>query len=168
VRPCAQRSVDFLNQRLVVRRALQRQKGVGLTLVEPKTNRSRRTVYFPIGTCEALGEHRRVQIENRLEVPEWLDENFVFCRYNGLPLEPANVTKSFHRTLEKAGLKRIRVHDLRHTAASLQLARGENPKVVQEMLGHSTIAVTMDIYSHVTPALHQAAAAKMQALFAEG
>jgi integrase len=71
-----------------------------------------------------------------------------------------------HRALKNAELKRVRIHDLRHTAATLQLARGKNPKVVQEMLGHSTIAVTMDIYSHVTLALDQAAASRMQVLFA--
>jgi len=160
--------IDFANQRLTVRRALQRQKGKGLMLVEPKTSKSRRTVYFPSGTCEALREHRRLQVGERLEAHAWYENDLLFCRHDGTPLEPANVTKVFQRSLNNVGLKKLRLHDLRHTAASLHLARGENPKVVQEMLGHSTIAVTMDIYSHVTPALHQAAAAKMQALFAEG
>jgi integrase len=68
--------------------------------------------------------------------------------------------------LKDAELPQIRVHDLRHTAATLLLSKGENPKIVQELLGHSTIAVTMDIYSHVTPAMHASAAARMQSLFA--
>ena len=69
----------------------------------------------------------------------------------------SNVTRVFHRALQQAGLKRVHIHDLRHTAASLQLARGENPKVVQELLGHSQIAVTMDIYSHALPTMQREA-----------
>ena len=72
------------------------------------------------------------------------------------------------RALKKAELPHIRVRDLRHTAATLHLARGENPKVIQELLGHSTINLTMDTSSHVTPAIHASAAKKMQALFANG
>jgi integrase len=159
--------IDFAESRLVVRRALQRQRENGLVFVEPKTAKSRRTVYFPTGTGEALKDHRKRQLEARLKAGDaWTDLDLLFCRADGSLLEPGNVTHHFQATLKKAGLKKIRLHDLRHTAASLHLARGENPKVVQEMLGHSTIAVTMDIYSHVTPALHAAAASKMQVLFA--
>jgi integrase len=159
--------IDFENERLVVRRALQRQRENGLVFVEPKTSKSRRTVYFPTGTSEALKEHRKRQLEARLKAGDsWQANDLVFCRADGRPLEPGNVTHQFQAALKTAGLKKVRIHDLRHTAASLHLARGENPKVVQEMLGHSTIAVTMDIYSHVTPALHAAAASKMQVLFA--
>jgi integrase len=160
--------VDFKNQRLVVRRALQRQRDNGLVFVEPKTAKSRRTVYFPGGTGAALKAHRLIQLEAKLSAgPGWTDNDLVFRRHGGQPVEPANVSHQFHKALKRAGLNRVRLHDLRHTAASLHLARGENPKVVQEMLGHSTIAVTMDIYSHVTPALHAAAAGKMQVLFAK-
>jgi len=161
--------IDFENNRLVVRRALQRQKGVGQAFVEPKTAKSRRTVYFPPGTGDALREHRRRQLEARLQFPgEWQNEGLIFTRSDGRPIEPANAARLFDIALKKAGLKRVRIHDLRHSAASIHLARGENPKVVQEMLGHSTIAATMDIYSHVTPALHAAVAGKMQTLFANG
>ena len=159
--------IDFENQRLFVRRALQPQKENGLVFVEPKTAKSRRTVYFAEGAGAALKEHRKPQNEARLRLGEtWQDNDLIFCRADGSPLDPGNVTHHFQVLLKRAGLKKVRVHDLRHTAASLHLARGENPKVVQEMLGHSTIAVTMDIYSHVTPAIHAAAASKMQALFA--
>ena len=160
--------IDFGNDRLVVRRALQRQRENGLAFVEPKTAKSRRTVYFPSGTGDSLREHRKAQLEARLVAGQLRDDNdLIFCRPDGRPLEPGNVTHRFQRLLKQAGLKHVRLHDLRHTAASLHLARGENPKVVQEMLGHSTIAVTMDIYSHVTHALHAAAASKMQVLFAK-
>ena len=75
------------------------------------------------------------------------------------------MTKWFHRALGLAGLPRVRIHDLRHTAASHLLRRGVHPKVVQELLGHSTISLTLDTYSHVAPALHAEVAAHMQALF---
>jgi integrase len=160
--------LDLDNCRLFVRRALQRQKGVGLVFVEPKTAKSRRTVYFPEGTAEALWEHHRRQIEEKLRLgPAWNSEGLVFCREDGRPLEATNLTPVLHRILKRAGLPRVRVHDLRHTAATLYLARGENPKIVQELLGHSTITLTLDTYSHVTPAIHAEAAKKMQVLFAE-
>ncbi len=157
--------LDFANFRLSVQRALQRQKGVGLTFVEPKTKKSRRTVYFPEGTGGVLVEHRRQQLEQRLKLGgAWMDNNLVFCR-GGKPLDPGAMSYWLKKALSAAGLPTVRVHDLRHTAATLHLERGENPKVVQELLGHSTIALTMDTYSHVTPALHAAAASKMQSLF---
>ncbi len=156
---------DHANNRLSVQRALQRQKGVGLTFVEPKTKKSRRTVYFPEGTGAVLQEHRRQQLEQRLKLgPAWTDDDLVFCRV-GKPLDPGAMSYWLKKALASAGLPAVRVHDLRHTAATLHLERGENPKVVQELLGHSTIALTMDTYSHVTPAIHAAAASKMQALF---
>ena len=74
--------------------------------------------------------------------------------------------RSFEPLLKKAGLPRIRFHDLRHTAATLALREGVHPKVVQEMLGHSQIAITLDTYSHVLPSMQKEAAAKMDALFA--
>jgi integrase len=73
--------------------------------------------------------------------------------------------KWFHRALDQAALPRIRIHDLRHTAATHLLNRGVHPKVVQELLGHSTISLTLDTYSHVAPALHAEVATHMQALF---
>jgi len=114
-----------------------------------------------------LREHRRQQLECKVRLgPAWTENDLVFCREMGEPLDPAGMSARLHRVLKAAGLPAIRVHDLRHTAATLHLSRGENPKVVQELLGHSTIALTMDTYSHVTPSIHAAAAAKMQALFA--
>ena len=76
-----------------------------------------------------------------------------------------DVTKRFQALLAAAGLPRMRFHDLRHGAASLLLAKGVHPRVVMEMLGHSTIALTMNVYSHVIPELQRAAADKMEAVF---
>ena len=160
--------LDFTEQRLTVRRALQRQRERGLVLVEPKTARSRRTVYFPHGTGEALRAHRRLQAEAQLRAgPYWQDNGFVFCRDSGEPLDPGGLSDRL-QSPSSGRSTQIRVHDLRHTAATLHLVRGENPKVVQELLGHSTVTLTLDTYSHVTPAIHAAAARKMQALFADG
>ena len=72
---------------------------------------------------------------------------------DGRPLDPDVVTKAFHRTVEKAGLKDIRLHDLRHTHATLMLKAGAHPKVVSERLGHANIGITLDTYSHVLPGL---------------
>lgn len=158
--------IDFASSRLFVRRAMQRQPGVGMAIVEPKTERSRRTVHLPVGGVTALKEHRRRQVSERLAAGSlWRDQGLVFCNVAGGPLDPSRVNKAFLKTLQRAGLPSIRVNDLRHTAATLLLSQGVHPKVVQELLGHSTIALTLDTYSHVVPALHAEAASKMDGLF---
>jgi integrase len=158
--------IDVSGGRLVVSRALQRQPGVGYVFVEPKTTRSRRTVYLAPGTLTALTEHRRRQAEDQLGAgPDWNTTGLVFASPIGRPVDGTWTTKRFHRALDQAALPRIRIHDLRHTAATHLLNRGVHPKVVQELLGHSTISLTLDIYSHVAPALHAEVATHMQALF---
>ena len=95
----------------------------------------------------------------------WEENSFLFPNEIGRPIEATNLLRrSFFPLLEQAGLQRLRFHDLRHTAATLLLAEGIHPKVVQEMLGHSTISLTLDTYSHVIPDLQREAAEKMQAL----
>jgi integrase len=79
----------------------------------------------------------------------------------GTLLDGPNMLRTYHRVVDKAGLPRIRFHDLRHTAATLLLRRGVHPKIVSEMLGHSPVAITLDIYSHVVPDLQQLAADAM-------
>ncbi len=95
----------------------------------------------------------------------WEDNGFVFANAVGRPMTLQNLTRrSFQPLLERAGLPRMRFHDLRHTAATLLLVQGVHPKVVQEMLGHASISLTLDTYSHVTPTLQAEAAEKMQAV----
>ena len=94
----------------------------------------------------------------------WHDFDLVFPSLTGGPVDPSRVNQAFHTALHKAGLPRLRPHDLRHTAATLLLEAGIHPKVVQEMLGHSSVTLTLDTYSHVTPRLHQEAASAMQAI----
>jgi len=89
----------------------------------------------------------------------------VFCDVVGEPLSPTIETKRFQRAVAAAGLPAIHFHDLRHTAATVLLAKGVDVKLVSGMLGHSTILQTLDTYSHVIPAMHGDAAAAMDALF---
>jgi integrase len=161
--------IDSRQGKLQVRRALQRQRGVGLVLVEPKTKHSRRTVYLAKGSIATLAEHRRAQAQERLTAgPRWNSaHDFVFANQDGSPLQGSNLNRIFHKALRDAGLPKIRIHDLRHTAATQLLERGVHPKVVQEMLGHSTITITLDTYSHVIPSLHAHVAEHMQLLFAD-
>lgn len=96
----------------------------------------------------ALRRHRAGQLSERLAAGElWDDHDLVFSGRRGGFLHAADVYDSFRRLLEKAGLPRVRFHDLRHTAATLMLGLGVHPKVASEMLGHSTITVTLDLYS---------------------
>jgi integrase len=95
----------------------------------------------------------------------WNVDDLVFCRSNGDRIDGSHVSHWLRAALKKAELPRIKVHGLRHTAASLHLAEGTHAKLVQEMLGHSTIMLTLDTYSHVLPALHVEAASVMDRLF---
>jgi integrase len=90
----------------------------------------------------------------------------VFTNLSGGPIEPGTVNANLSRLLADAGLPRIRVHDLRHTTATILLEAGVHPKVVQDLLGHSTIAITLDTYSHVAPTLHIQAVGELQRLLA--
>lgn len=159
--------IDFEMGKLSVRRGLTREKGVGFVLVEPKTAKSRRTVYLAPGAVAALKEHRLLQQNERQTAGDMWQEKWdlVFKSEVGKPMQHGQVSWRFHKALKEAGLPRIRIHDLRHTAATQLLERGVHPKVVQEMLGHSTITLTLDTYSHVIPGLHAQAAAEMEKLF---
>jgi integrase len=135
----------------------------GLRISEPKTKKSRRQIHLTKTAVEALKAHRVRQNEERLRMgPAWDDNDLVFCNSIGRPLNDANMlNRDFRPLLEKAGLPRIRFHDLRHTAATLMLGAGVHPKIVSEMLGHSQIGITLDLYSHVTPTMQAQAAAAM-------
>jgi integrase len=108
----------------------------------------------------ALAAHRhRQDVERRAAGSRWDDHDLVFPNRVGRPLANQNlIRRDFHPLLARLGLPRIRFHDLRHTAATLLLAEGVHPKIVSELLGHKEVDVTLNLYSHVTPAMHQAAA----------
>jgi integrase len=132
----------------------------------PKSGRGRAVALDP-ATVATLREHRKSQLEERLAWgPAYADEDYVFCREDGNPYSPDYVTRAFRGAVKRAAVPRIRLHDLRHTWASLALAAGVNPKVVSERLGHATVSFTLDTYSHVIPGLQEDAAAKVAALIA--
>jgi integrase len=128
----------------------------------PKTSRGRRTVALDPGTVAVLRRHRLTQLAERLIMGAgFTDHGLVFCRPDGLPLHPERFSRTFESEAARAGLPRIRLHDLRHTWATLALAAGEHPKVVQERLGHANVSITLDIYSHVTEGPHSDAAGRV-------
>jgi integrase len=138
----------------------------GLALVETKTNRSRRVIDIDPYVVAAMRRHRAAQeMEGRVLGPAWeATDDLVFTTPSGTPIDGRKLIRSWFRPLlVKAGLPPIRLHDLRHSYASIALARGIHPKVVQEALGHATIAVTLDLYSHVVPSLQREAAKELGA-----
>jgi integrase len=159
--------IDLAGRRLAVRCALQRQRGRGLVLVPPKTPRSRRTIYLSELAQSALAEQRQRQSNRRGAAKRWSDSGLVFTSRTGGGLEQGVVERALIHALATAGLPRVRVHDLRHTTASVLLAAGTHPKVVQDLLGHSTITLTLDTYSHLTEPLHEQAARAMDLLLGQ-
>lgn len=154
--------IDLERRQLRVVKNLQRVRGQGQVLLETKTRRSRRNIILPVRTTEALRSLRSNQNQRRRSAgKEWNDLGFSFTTSTGRPLDQRDVLRSFRRILRKAKLPRMRFHDLRHSCASLLLAEGISPRVVMETLGHSRIAVTMDTYTHVMPALQREAADAM-------
>jgi len=147
-----------------VRTQLKRLHGQWV-LKEPKTRRSRRQIALPQSVVDALRQLHARQAEERLRLgAAWHDMDLVFCNQAGGPLFARNVYRSFKELLRKGALPDIRFHDLRHTCATLLLSARVNPKVVSEMLGHATVAITLDIYSHVLPDMQHDAAAAMGTL----
>jgi integrase len=157
--------VDFERSTAQVRRALVRHKK-SWSFEEPKTARSRRTVYLPAPLMQKLAAHKRKQAEARLKLgAAWQAFDLVFCSEEGTPLSIPNITYRYFRPiLTKAKLPRIRLYDLRHTCETLLLIAEENPKVVSERLGHSTIVLTLETYSHVLPTMQQGATARLEKL----
>ncbi len=130
--------------------------------------KSRRTIALSPTVCILLGQLKERQIGERLLLGLKLqDDDLVFSKPDGDPLDPSTVTHNFGRMVKRAGLN-ARFHDLRHTYATLMLAAGVHAKIVSEALGHSTVAITLDIYSHVTPGLQEAAAKQLDSLLPSG
>jgi integrase len=160
--------VDLAAAHLQVRSTLHWYERV-FEFAEPKTMHSRRKVALSREAVRALDVHERLQREARsLAGKAWHDLDLVFPDAVGRPLRGTNVLQThFTPALARAGLPPIRFHDLRHTAATLMLLKGIHPKVVSEMLGHTTISITLDLYSHVLPDMQREAAAAMDELLQE-
>jgi integrase len=132
---------------------------------EPKTKQGKRSVPLPAQTVAALRAHRKEQMRERLMAgPGWQDHGLVFCEPDGQPIHPDRFRKRFEHRVQRSGLPPIRFHDLRHTYATLALQAGVHAKVVSEILGHASIGITLDTYSHAVPGLQESAAETVAAL----
>jgi len=156
--------LDLKDGHLQVTRTLHYLTSKGLEFGEPKTRRSRRRVSLSKETTRMLTLHRTRQLERRLSLgTSYADSDLVFATEVGEPIRPYRIAPRFARIVRRANLGHMRFHDLRHTSASLLLAAGIHPKVVSERLGHSTVNLTLDTYSHVLPGLQEQAAQSMDA-----
>ncbi len=156
--------VDLAAARLAVRQTLVLVDGRP-ALSEPKTPRSRRTIDLDARTVDELRRWRVHQTRERREWgPAWHDRGLVFTREDGNAVHPDGWSGAFERHTRAAGLSRIRLHDLRHTHATLMLGAGVNPKVTSERLGHHSTAFTLDVYAQVLPGMQQQAAEQIAAL----
>jgi integrase len=161
------KDVDLRAGTATVRRALVRRKNGSWMFEEPKTAQSRRTIPLPPSVVASLAQHKRQQAEERLaKGPAYKNRDLVFASSTGQLLDQINLSRRhFKPTLKVAGLlTTFRIYDLRHSCATLLLAAGENPKVVSERLGHASVALTLDIYSHVLPSMQQQAAERLEAI----
>jgi integrase len=161
------KDVDFTNKELRVRQQLV-SNSEGLSFGIPKSGKAR-SVRLSNTAVVSLLKHKEIQDnEKRLAKEDWPNQELVFRSMKGTPMNGNNLSKrSFKPLLEAAGLPNIRFHDLRHTFATLLLEKSMHPKIVQEMLGHASIAITLDTYSHVLPSLQSGAAVAMDELFGE-
>lgn len=138
--------------------------GRGVVMSEPKTAASRRQIPLTAELAAAFKAHRRAQLAQRLRTVGWEDHGLVFCTGLGRPLNRVNVTRHFHRACSVLGLPSLRFHDLRHTAATLMLRSGVHPRVVQSILGHEDISVTLGVYSEYSPDMGADAIERVQGL----
>ena len=160
--------VDLENGRLSVRRALipiNRE----VVVSEPKTIKGRRVIALDPGTVEVLKGQASRQLDEQKKWDEaWVETGLVFTLENGAALDPESVSRYWRQAVKKAMLPTIRLHDLRHTHATLALQAGVHPKVVSERLGHATVSITLDTYSHAIPAMQEEAAALIAGLVFAG
>jgi integrase len=139
------------------------------TASTPKTDAGRRAVKLDAGLVAELRRHRQiVGLERQVAGEAWTDTGFVFVNEIGEPYRPELISRTFSRLAKAAGLRPIRLHDLRHTAASLMLAAGESPKVVAEILGHSSPVITQVVYQHLMPGQTDAAGERLTRLLSAG
>ena len=150
--------VDLEGGRLRVRRTLTH-AGKAFVLGEPKTKNSRRTIRLTKGAISALKAHLSRQLEEMERMGSlYQPGGLIFATEGGTIVNPSNLrNRSFKPLLKRADLQPIRFHDLRHTCATLLLSKSVNPKVVSEMLGHASISITLDIYSHLLPDMQEKA-----------
>lgn len=158
------RDLDLDAGRAAIRQTLL-SVGYAVQFSTPKTAKGRRSIALDPVTVASLREHRRRQLEERLAFGRgYGDQDLVFVREDGSPVHPEYFSERFERAEKDAGMPRIRLHDLRHTHATLALQAGVHAKVVSERLGHATVGITLDTYSHAIPAMEEEAAARVAAI----
>lgn len=157
--------LDWNEKKLHIRRQLQHVCGTGYVFTEPKSASGTRTVVLGLSTFTKLKEHYKIQQQKKLELKDqWKENDLIFPSSIGTPLDHRNLYREYKALLAEAGLPSIRFHDLRHTAASLMLQENIHPKILQEMLGHSDISLTLGTYSHILPGIQRDAANKLDDL----
>ncbi len=155
------RNLDLVKDTLTVVETAYKLGNGDYIIKEPKTAQSRRSVVLTPALVELFKAYRIDQELLRIQLGVSLNaDDFVFIRPDGSPINPNAVTLAFRRIIKKTGLRSLRIHDLRHTHATLMLKAGVHPKVVSERIGHANIGITLDIYSHVLPGIQEEAAEK--------
>ncbi|MBI4303502.1 MAG: site-specific integrase [Chloroflexi bacterium] len=149
---------DLLYCQVSVKRSLHHLDDGSYVYSQPKSAKSNRTIALSPSAILALKQHREREELDRAMVNQVLADDDLVFNALGKPLRPETISRAWVNLAKRAGLKPIRLHDARHTHASLMLKQGIHPKIVQERLGHSSIAITLDTYSHVAPGLQEAAA----------
>jgi len=156
--------IDFIYSQISVSRGLHVLKGHKIVFSPPKTASGRRTVALSPSASLILSEYREKREAENLLLGKPINDGDLVFNTLGNPLLPNTITHAWQKLIKRTGLRAIRLHDARHTHASLMLKQGIHPKIVQERLGHSSIQITLDTYSHVTPGLQQAAAQRFDDL----
>jgi integrase len=152
--------VDFIFSQVYINRSLNQLRDGSFVFTQPKSAKSRRTVALTPSASITLEKYKATrEVQRSMLGISLKDDDLVFSTVAGKPLRPNTVSRAWTIMAARSGVKVIRFHDARHTHATLMLKQGVNPKIVQERLGHATIAVTLDTYSHVVPGLQEAAAA---------
>lgn len=158
--------IDFTQRTLSVHHSLTVDYDNRDIIGDPKTKTSERVILLPRPGIDVLLAHRARQKEDRLKAgPKWEHNDLVFSTSEGKRLQSSNVRRRFYRLLARIGLPRMHVHDLRHSASTLLRSMGVDLKVIQQILGHSKLDITANVYSHVLPTMQQEAVEKMEIMF---
>lgn len=157
--------IDFIFGQVSVNRGLHVLPGGKVIFRQPKTAAGRRVIALPPSALLVLSEYREKKEAECLMIGTSLSDRDLVFSTLGKPLLSNTVSHAWSKIVKRSGIKPIRLHDSRHTHASIMLRQGVHPKIVQERLGHSSITITLDIYSHVTPGLQEAAALKFDDAF---
>jgi len=150
--------IDFIYSQIYVSRSLHQLRNGSYIFTQPKSDKSRRTIAMSSSLFLVLSEYRKTKEAEALLLGRTMNETDLVFSNSDKPFRPNTITYAWERIAAQAGVKVIRLHDARHTHASLMLKKGIHPKIVQERLGHASIQMTLDTYSHVAPGIQQAAA----------